>query len=184
MVSPEPRRKLIQGRLSALTSDLDRYVDAYDERVPFTTQQLRLHRQTIALRRDANGAGEAIDSAAFLMSLRSTLEAWGLGVRGSKLAPQREFDEAIRSARAQIEALDGFLIDDPGLPVDVGERVWRVIESIGVVDNRAKLVAGTKWLLSCGSFSDRRWPRLGVVRLRRVRSRWRWYRRTARRPPG
>jgi hypothetical protein len=114
--------------------------------VPFTTQQLRLHRQTIALRRKANGVGEAIDSDDFLKSLRSTLQAWGLGVRRSILAPEREFNEAIRSARAQIEALDGLLIDDPGLPVDVGERIWRVIESIGVVDNRAKLVAGTKTL--------------------------------------
>jgi hypothetical protein len=32
------------------------------------------------------------------------------------------------------------------LPIDVGERLWRVIESMGVVDNRAKLVAGTKTL--------------------------------------
>jgi hypothetical protein len=80
------------------------------------------------------------------MSLRSTLQAWGLGLRTSRLAAEREFDQAIRSARAQIEALDGLLIEDPARPVDVGERVWRVIESWGVVDNRAKLVAGTKTL--------------------------------------
>jgi hypothetical protein len=80
------------------------------------------------------------------MSLRSTLQAWGLGLCTSRLAAEREFDQAIRSARAQIEALDGLLIEDPALPVDVGERVWRVIESWGVVDNRAKLVAGTKTL--------------------------------------
>jgi hypothetical protein len=114
--------------------------------VPFTPQQLRLHRQTIDLRRKANGVGEAIDSADFLMSLRSTLQAWGLGLRNSRLAAEREFDQAVRSARAQIEALDGLLIDDPALPADVGERIWRLIESIGVVDNRAKLVAGTKTL--------------------------------------
>jgi hypothetical protein len=146
MTSRDPRRELVQGRLSALTSDFGRYVDAYDERVSFTTRQLRLHHQTIALRRQAKGAEEAIDSADFLLSLRSTLQAWGLGLRRSRLAPGPESEEAIRSARAQIEALDGLLIEDPALPVEVGERVWRAIESIGVVDNRAKLVAGTKTL--------------------------------------
>jgi hypothetical protein len=109
MASSGPRLELVQRRLIALTSEFGRYVDAYDEQVPFTTQQLRLHRQTIALRRQANGVGEAIDSADFLISLRSTLLAWGLGVRRSRLAPDPEFDEAIRSAREQIEALDGLL---------------------------------------------------------------------------
>jgi hypothetical protein len=146
MAGPGPRRELVQRRLDALTSDFGHYVYAYDDRVSFTSQQLRLHRQTIALRRQANGVGEAIDSDNFLASLRSTLKAWRLGVRQSKLVPEREFDLAIRSAREQIEALDGFLIDDPALPVDLGERLWRVIESMGVVDNRAKLVAGTKTL--------------------------------------
>jgi len=146
MASSGPRWELVQRRLIALTSEFGRYVDAYDEQVPFTTQQLRLHRQTIALRRQANGVGEAIDSADFLISLRSTLQAWGLGVRRSRLAPDPEFDEAIRSVREQIEALDGLFIDDPGLRVDIGERLWRVIEALGVVDNRAKLVAGTKTL--------------------------------------
>jgi hypothetical protein len=146
MATRAPRRELVQARLSALTSNFGRYVDAYDERVPFTPQQIRLHRQTIALRRKANGVGEAIDNAEFLMSLRSTLQAWGLGLRTSRLAAEREFGQAIRSARGQIEALDGLLIDDPALLVDVGERLWRVIESLGVVDNYAKLVAGTKTL--------------------------------------
>jgi hypothetical protein len=146
MASPGPRRELVQERLRALTSDFARYVDAYDERVSFTRRQLRMHRQTMAIRRKARGVGEAIDSVDFLMSLRSTLQAWGLGLRTSRLAAEQEFDEAVRSARTQIEALDDLLIEDPALPDDVGERVWRVIESIGVVDNRAKLVAGTKTL--------------------------------------
>src|SRR6266540_3514295 len=146
MANPDPRREEVQERLGALTSNFGRYVDAYDQRVSFTTRQLRLHRQTIALRRQANGVGEAINSDDFLRSLRSTLQAWGLGVRRSKLAPEPQFDLAVRSARAKIEALDGLLIDDPTLPVDVEERLWRLIESMGVVDNRAKLVAGTKTL--------------------------------------
>jgi hypothetical protein len=58
MAGTGPRRELVQGRLSTLTSGLGRYVDAYDERVPFTTQQLRLHRRTITLRREANGVGQ------------------------------------------------------------------------------------------------------------------------------
>lgn len=146
MATSGTKRELVEGRLSALTSDFGRYVDAHDQHVGFAPQQLRLHRQTIALRRQANGVGEAVDSADFLISLRSTLKAWRLGVRRSRLTPQREFDQAILSAREQIEVLDGLFIDDPALPVDVGERVWRVIETLEVVDNRAKLVAGTKTL--------------------------------------
>jgi hypothetical protein len=141
-----PRRELVQRRLTVLASRFGRYVDAYDEQVPFTTQQLRLHRQTIALRAQASGVGEAIDSADFLISLRSTLQAWGLGTRRSRLAAAPAFGDAIRSVREQIEALDGLFVDDPGLPADVGERLWRVIEALEVVDNRAKLVAGTKTL--------------------------------------
>jgi hypothetical protein len=79
MARPRPRRELVQRRLEALTTDFSDYVDAYDGRVPFTTQQLRLHRQTIALRRNADGLGEAINSDDFLRTLRSTLQAWGLG---------------------------------------------------------------------------------------------------------
>lgn len=146
MASARSRWELVRERLSTLTSDFRRYVDAYDERVPFTTQQLRLHRQTIALRRQAKGAGEAIDRDDFCSSLRSTLQTWGLGVRGSRLAPSREFNEAIRLARDQVQALDGLLVDDPMLPAGVEERIWQVIESWRVVDNRAKLVAGTKAL--------------------------------------
>jgi hypothetical protein len=146
MANPDPRPEDVQERLGALTSDFDRYVDAYDQRVGFAPQQLRLHRQTIALRREANGVGEAIDNVDFLVSLRSTLKAWRLGMRRSRLLPQREFDEAIRSARAQVEALDGLLIDNPSLPADTGERIWQVIKSLGVVDTHAKLVAGTKTL--------------------------------------
>jgi hypothetical protein len=74
MAGPGPRRELVQRRLDALTSDFGHYVYAYDDRVAFTSQQLRLHRQTIALRRQANGVGEAIDSDDFLASLRSTLK--------------------------------------------------------------------------------------------------------------
>jgi hypothetical protein len=114
--------------------------------VPFTAQQLRLHRQTIALRRQANGAEQAIGGDSFLLSLRSTLKAWGLGVRASRLAPQAAFDDAIRSVREKIAALDGLLMGEPALPAEVGERLWHLIESLGIVDNQAKLVAGTKTL--------------------------------------
>jgi hypothetical protein len=143
---PGSRRKLVEERLAALASGFSRYVDAYDDLVPFTSQQLRLHRQTIALRREAGSAGQAIDSTDFLLSLRATLEAWGLGVRGSRLAPEGEFVTAIRSARAHIEALDGLLVDDPSLISNVGEQIFSMLGSLNVVDNQAKLVAGTKTL--------------------------------------
>jgi hypothetical protein len=44
------RRDIIEERFSQLISDFGSYVEAYDERVPFSTDQLATHRATIALR--------------------------------------------------------------------------------------------------------------------------------------
>jgi hypothetical protein len=73
---------VVQDRVRALAADAARYVEAFDERVVFTSRQLRLHQQTIAIRRQAASAKDAIDSADFLVSLRSTLQhgVWGVGV--------------------------------------------------------------------------------------------------------
>lgn len=142
----EARKERVAKRMARLVDGFAGYVDVFDKQVPFTSAQLRLHQETIALRREAGSAKNAIRSSDFLRSLRATLEAWGLGVRGSKLAQEPEFVAALQATGSEIQALDGLLIDDPIPSVDVDNQLWRITESLGVVDNRAKVVADTKTL--------------------------------------
>jgi hypothetical protein len=122
------------------------YVVAYDERVPFSGDQLSAHRQTIALRRDAPDVRAAVENPRFVSSLHRTLKKWGIGARGSKLVSLDEFGEALTTAVPVLELLEPLRIDGPELPSDLADQLWQVIASLGVVDNDAKLVAGTKTL--------------------------------------
>jgi len=140
------RSDLIEERVSKLTKDFGRYVRVYDEQVSFTTEQLSAHRICISLRRQAGSVRAAVDDPQFLHALRRTLRAWGIGVRASRLVPEDEFAAALRAALPTLEILEPLAIDGPDLPVDIADQLWMVIESLGVVENMAKIVAGTKTL--------------------------------------
>ena len=57
----------------------------------------------------------------FLESLYSTLEAWGIGTRASRLVPFADFAAELNRWSPTFADLDGLLIDDPGLgDVSVG----------------------------------------------------------------
>jgi hypothetical protein len=114
--------------------------------VSFTREQLTLHRQTIGLRRQASSVRAAVEDGQFIASLRRTLQAWGIGRRASRLVPEDQFAAALRVALPTIEALEPFSIDGTDLPHDMAEQLWQLISSLGVVENKAKLVAGTKTL--------------------------------------
>lgn len=141
-----PRRELVRQRVVELSSGFDSYVAAYDRLVPFTMEQLAAHRHTIALRTQAGPVADAIHNDDFLRSLHETLLAWGLGTRGSHLAPLSEFSAAIRAVAPGLEELESLSIDDLASPGEVTERVWRAIEGVNIVENKAKIVAGTKAL--------------------------------------
>jgi hypothetical protein len=51
-----------------------------------------------------------------------------------------------RAAAPNLEPLEALRIDDGDLPGDVAEHLWLIVDSLGVVMNKAKLVAGTKTL--------------------------------------
>jgi hypothetical protein len=140
------RRDIIEARTAKLVDGFGRYVRAYDDRVPFTGEQLTAHRTTIALRRQAGSVRAAVESQAFITSLRQTLLAWGVGRRASRLVPEDKFAEALHAAVPRIESLEPLTIDATGLPPDIAETLWLLIDSLGVVENKAKLVAGTKTL--------------------------------------
>ncbi len=140
------RTDLIEERVTKLADDFGRYVRIYDERVSFTTEQLTAHRACIALRRQAGTVRAAIDDTRFLEALRRTLRAWGIGVRASRLVSEEKFAAALSAALPTLEILEPLAIDGPDLPVDIASQLWLVIESLGVVENIAKIVAVTKTL--------------------------------------
>ena len=140
------RTDLIKERVTKLTNDFGRYVLVYDEEVSFTTEQLAAHRRCIALRKQAGTVRAAINDIQFLQALRRTLRAWGIGVRASRLVPEYQFASALRAALPALEVLEPLTIDRPDLPPDIADRLWMTIESLGVVENIAKIVAGTKTL--------------------------------------
>lgn len=140
------RTDVIEQRISKLASGFGRYVQAYDQRVSFTGEQLAAHRQTIALRHQLGSVRAAASDAEFADSLRRTLLAWGIGRRASRLVPEDQFAAALRAAVPSLEELEALSIDSVDLPVDIADRLWLVIRSLGVVENKAKLVAGAKTL--------------------------------------
>lgn len=76
----------------------------------------------------------------------TTLKAWGIGIRGSRLVPEQDFAASLRNASPALTALETRTIDSVGPSDDVAEQILQVIESLVLVDNQAKLVASTKVL--------------------------------------
>jgi hypothetical protein len=139
------RQEVINERVLQLVREFPNCVTAYDERVPFTGEQLAAHRETIDLRRQAGGVRAAVNDPRFVTSLYRTLKAWGLGVRASELVSEDAFGEALTTAVPVLEFFESYRIDgDP--PADCTDQLWQIISSLGVVENKAKLVAGTKTL--------------------------------------
>jgi hypothetical protein len=140
------RTDVIEQRISKLVSRFGRYVEAYDQRVSFTSEQLAAHRQTIVLRRQLGSVRAAATDDKFAASLRRTLLAWGIGRRASRLVPADQFAAALRAAVPRLEELEPLTIDGDDLPADIADRLWLLTNSLGVVENKAKLVAGAKTL--------------------------------------
>jgi hypothetical protein len=67
-------------------------------------------------------------------------------VRRSVLAPEPAFATALAEAASALAELDGLRIDDRVLPDGTIRRIWALISGLGVVENKATIVAGTKTL--------------------------------------
>ncbi len=136
------------SRIPHLIAGFPRFLDAYTKKPAFARHgQLEFHLETIRLRRALGSAAAAISDEAFLRSLYRTLQAWGIGSRASKLVDEEQFATRLQEKGSELTALDGICIDDPQLhPTQMGERLWRIIESMGIVENNAKIVPGSKAL--------------------------------------
>jgi hypothetical protein len=131
-----------------LVDRFSHWLDVFDRSGPFRRSgQLEWHRRTIDRRLSLGSADAAIRDREFLDGLYQTLQAWGIGARSSRLRTFEDFCAELRRHRGAIVALDSLRIDDPDLDVaSVRARLWSLVDDLVLVENRAKLVSGTKAL--------------------------------------
>lgn len=124
------------------------FVAAFSRQPAFNKPtQLATHLKTIAIRQEVGSAQAALHDSRFLDALYVTLRAWGIGSRGSRLLEAREFAASLERNEAEIAALETVSLDSASIDVaDISARVWRLIRSVRLVDNKATLVPSTKAL--------------------------------------
>jgi hypothetical protein len=139
----------LQSRLAELTTGFAGFVAAYDRAPPFRRAgQLEHHRATIDLRRRLGSIGAAIESREFVEVLRRTLYAWGIGKRRSRLHSVEQIHRALRERLRDLEALEGLALETmsgPEVPL-IAARLHTLVTTLDIVDNEARIVAGTKTL--------------------------------------
>jgi hypothetical protein len=142
------RSSKIQARIRLLIANFSHYVDSFVRKPPFTRfGQLEYHLDTIEARARLGSVINAVADDEFLRKLYLTLQAWGIGVRGSVLVSFEDFERILREKAQDIAAFEGLVIDDPSLDITgVSERLWRTIDKLGIVTNDARIVSGTKAL--------------------------------------
>lgn len=88
----------LEARIRALTTDFGRFVQVYDDKVPFLREgQWELHKRTIERRLELGSVTAAIEDREFRHLLRETLKRWGIGRRASRLTDESTFNDGIRS---------------------------------------------------------------------------------------
>ncbi len=134
--------------VALLVGGFKTFLEAYDRHCPFTRHgQLQYHVETIRARRRLGSVKAALADETFQRSLYRTLQAWGIGSRASTLRPFPEFVAALQAEAKTIEELDGLAIDQRNLDVNtVGNTLARLVQSLGIVGNKARIVPGSKAL--------------------------------------
>lgn len=137
-----------EKRAERLARGFDTFVEHYDRTVPFRRAgQYEHHRETIDLRRTYRLPSEALTDNRFVSSLYSTLRAWGIGKRASHLVPTEQFADALMRCTPQLDALAELSLETPSIDLHAtASAVDDLVASIGVVTNRALVVASTKAL--------------------------------------
>jgi hypothetical protein len=141
-------RTEVRSRLDALIADFDECVEAYDRLVPFTRSgQYEFHRRTIDRRLALGSVEAAIFDEQFTELLYETLQRWGIGRRASRLAPLAEFRRTLAHNAASLLALEPVTLEllTEGLEA-VSTSINLLVSNLAVVENQARIVAGTKTL--------------------------------------
>jgi hypothetical protein len=137
-----------QSNIDLLIEAFPRYLQAFERDPPFRRYgQWEYHIETIQRRRELGSAIKAIYDDQFLAALYKTLQAWGIGIWGSKLRSFDEFMAALRDRSSEIHALEDKAIDDPQMNViETCQQLWRLIDTLDIVANNTRIVAGSKAL--------------------------------------
>jgi hypothetical protein len=132
-------------RITRLIDRFDHFVDAYDQHVPFTNSgQSEHHAATIRLRRRLGTVESALQSEEFVASMWNTLKTWGIGIRSTQLVDVEAFGSELWRWRIPLQALDGVPIQSARQSAK--QDVWRLIQSLAIIENEARLVALTRTL--------------------------------------
>jgi hypothetical protein len=136
------------SNIDLLIREFPRYLELFARNPPFRRRgQWEYHAETIQRRRELGSAIKAIYDDEFLAALYKTLQAWGIGIRASKLKCFEDFVTALRAKSSDIAALEDKAIDDPQLNVtETGQQLWRLIDSLGIVFNNTRIVSGSEAL--------------------------------------
>jgi hypothetical protein len=130
-----------------LIAEFPRYLAVFEQAPPFgRCGQLEFHLETIRLRRKHESVAHALGDDRYLHALYRTLQAWGIGARGSNLVPVGEFVKLLRAKTPELAAFENLSIDNP---MDVGAvcaALWQTIDTLGIVANNTRVVPGTKAL--------------------------------------
>ena len=138
----------IQILVNVLIEYFPTFLKAFEQNCPFNKfGQLEYHKKTIHIRRELGSVQAALEDPDFQQNLFETLRVWGIGSRASSLRPFPQFIDALMTKEDEIMGLEKMLIDQPNLSVSqVSKKLSRVVCSIDIVTNQAKLVAGSKAL--------------------------------------
>jgi hypothetical protein len=139
---------VVRERVKGVIAEFDHCVDAYDRAVPFTRSgQYELHRRTIDRRRAIGSVAAAVRDDEFTELLHATLQRWGIGRRASRLVPLEQFRVRLIQTLPLLVELEGLSIEAVDLDVDATTvSLDRLVRKLGVVENVALVVAGTKTL--------------------------------------
>jgi hypothetical protein len=146
--SRTPGQSEVRRRLDSLIDEFDQCVETYDRLVPFTRSgQYEFHRRTIDRRTTVGSVEAAVHDVEFLELLYGTLQHWGIGRRASRLVPLTEFRSTLESHLSQLAELEPLTIESiTGIVQSTLTAIDFLISDLSIVDNRARIVAGTKTL--------------------------------------
>jgi hypothetical protein len=123
----------VEQQVKELVGRFPHYLTVFDEdpRAPFRhPDQLAWHLKTMELRTRLQTGERAAADPEFCASLYRTLQAWGIGQRGSKLVSLDAFLQELPSHAREIGRFDGLCIDDSNLPLyQIASQLWTLINS-------------------------------------------------------
>lgn len=133
---------------SLLVEKFPSWLSYFESHVPFRRfGQLEYHREAIERRFELGSASGAVTDERFQRALYRTLQAWGIGSRGSRLKPFEEFSAILSRQQQAVIRFENLVLDDPLLDVSATtDALWALMSELPIVENAAILVPVTKAL--------------------------------------